>query len=107
LARAIAAVPGTELVTGPTAVTIGGKPAQYVAIRIPDTIACAPEKFYLWYDTSSPQNERYGSAAGSTIRVWIVEVNGKRLQLEGETYKGAGPEIGAELQGIIDSITFG
>jgi hypothetical protein len=107
MANAIAAVPGTELIAGPTAVTIGGRPAQYVAIRIADTMPCAPEKFFLWYDTTNPGDERYASAAGSTIRVWFVEVNGKRLQLEGETYKGAGAEIGDELQAIIDSIQFG
>ena len=107
IAAAIAAIPGIELVAGPTAVTIGGKPAQYVAIRIPDVIACAPNHFYLWYDSSLPDNARYATDTGSTIRVWIIEVDGKRVQLDGETYKGAGPEIGDELQAIIDSITFG
>ena len=89
------------------AATIGGKPAQYVAIMIPDVIDCAPNHFYLWYDSSLPDNARYATDTGSTIRVWIIEVDGKRVQLDGETYKGAGPEIGDELQAIIDSITFG
>jgi len=106
MASAIVAVPGTELVTGPTAVTIGGKPAQYVAIKIPDKIACVPEAFFLWYDTSNLDNERYATAPGSTIRVWIIDVDGKRVQLDAETYKGAGAGPGQEIQQIIDSIQF-
>lgn len=91
--------------SGPTAVTVGGKPAQQVVIRIPDQIGCPPEQFYLWCDSSSG-DARYASFPGDTIRVWIIDVNGTLLQLDGETYAGAGSGPGDELQGIIDSIRF-
>ena len=106
IAAAIASVPGTELVSGPTALTIGGKPAQEVIIRIPDVIPCPPNEFYLWYDDSLPDNARYATEPGFTIRVWIIEVDGKRVQLDGETYKGAAPAAGAELEAIVKSIKF-
>ncbi len=106
LAAAIAGIPGVEVVSGPTAVTVGGKPAQNVVIKIPETIACPAESFMLWYDDSNPDNKRYASQAGQTIRVWIIEVGGKRIQLDGETFVGAGAQPGNEIQGIIDSIQF-
>jgi hypothetical protein len=49
---------------------------------------------------------RYATALGSTIRVWIVDVDGTPVWIDGETYKGAGPEPGQEIQQIIDSIQF-
>jgi hypothetical protein len=106
MATAIAAVPGIDLVSGPSAVRVGGRPAQYVVVTIPDDIACRPDQFYLWYDSSDPAAARYATQPGSTIRVWIVDVDGKRVQIDGETYKGAGPEPGQAIQRIIDSIQF-
>ena len=49
---------------------------------------------------------RYATAPGSTYRVWIVDVGGTRLFIEAESYKGAGPKVGQEIQQIVDSITF-
>ena len=106
LAAAIAAVPGTELASGPTAVTLGGQPGQQVAITIPDNIPCPANDFHLWYDETIAGNARYATATGETIRVWIIEVDGVRVQLDGETFKGAGPEVGRELQSIVESIKF-
>lgn len=106
LAAAIAGIPGIEVVSGPDAVTVGGKPAEKVVIKIPDSIACSPETFFLWYDASNPENKRYATQAGQTIRVWIIEVDGVRIQIDGETFVGAGAQPGNEIQGIIDSIQF-
>jgi hypothetical protein len=41
-----------------------------------------------------------------TIRVWIVDVDGTRLFIEAESYKGAGPEVEQAIQQIVDSIRF-
>ncbi|MBI2781654.1 MAG: hypothetical protein HYX55_07665 [Chloroflexi bacterium] len=106
LAAAITGIPGIQVVSGPTAVTVGGKPAQKVVVRIPDNPGCAPESFFLWYDDSNDGNQRYASQAGQTIRVWIIEVGGKRIQIDGETFVGAGAQVDNELQGIVDSIQF-
>mgnify|MGYP006370842511 CR=1 FL=1 len=49
---------------------------------------------------------RYAPEGGSTIRVWIVDVDGAIGWIDGETYKGAGAEPGQEIQQIVDSIQF-
>ena len=105
LAAAVAAVPGTDLTSGPTDVTVGGYAAKYVVITIREDIGCAPNNFYLWY-APSPTQARYATSLGSTIRTWIVDVDGTIVWIDGETYKGAGPEPGQELQQIVDSIQF-
>ncbi len=106
LAAAIAGIPGIEVVSGPDAVTVGGKPAQKVVIKIPDSIACSPATFFLWYDATEEGSKRYATQAGETIRVWIIEIDGVRIQIDGETFAGAGAQPGNEMQGIIDSIQF-
>jgi hypothetical protein len=105
LAAAVAAVPGTDLVSGPSDVTVGGFPAKHVAITVREDVACAANNFYLWY-APTPDLARYATALGSTIRVWIIDVDGSLVWIDGETYKGAGPEPGQAIQQIIDSIKF-
>jgi hypothetical protein len=106
MAAAIAGMAYIEVVQAPVAVTIGGKPGQHLAVRIPNDIACQPEQFDLWFDDSMRGNIRWATDPGMTIDVWIVEVDGKRVQLDGETYAGASAAPRAELQAIIDSIEF-
>ena len=106
LAAAIAEMPQIELIEGPTAVTVGGHPGQLVVIKVPDEIPCAPEQFYLWGDEINAGQARYATATGMTIYVWLVDVDGARVQIDGETYDGTGPDPGSELQAIIASIEF-
>jgi hypothetical protein len=107
LAAAVSTVPGTDLVSGPSAVTVGGYPAQHVVITVPEDIGCAPEQFYLWYD-ADPSGElgRYATALSSTIYVWIIDVDGTIVWIDGETYATSGPEAAQEVQQIVDSIQF-
>jgi len=105
LADAVASVPGTDLVSGPSDVTVGGHPAKLVVISIPDDIGCDPQRFNLWY-APTPGFARYATALGSMYRVWIIDVNGTPVWMDGETFKGAGPEPARQLQKIVDSIQF-
>lgn len=105
LAAAVAAMPGTDLVSAPTDVTVGGFPAKEVAIQIRDDIACHPNLYYLWY-APNPDYARYATVIGSTIRTWIIDVDGTPVWIDSETYPGAGPGPGSEIQQIIDSIQF-
>jgi hypothetical protein len=105
LAAAIAAIPGTVPVSGPTDVTVGGYPAKKVVIRIPHDIGCDAMSFDLWY-APTPGLGRYATAAGSTIRTWIIDVNGTPVWIDGETFEGAGLGPGREIQQVIDSIEF-
>jgi hypothetical protein len=110
LAAAVSTVPGTELVSGPTAVTVGGYAAQHVVITIPDTIGCAADQFYLWYDSDypgAPSGRLYRFAeALSTVYTWIIDVDGTIVWIEGESYATSGPEAAQEIQQIVDSIQF-
>lgn len=115
LAAAVAAAPGTELVAGPAAATVGGRPAQHVVLTVRDDVGCDPGFFYAW-------EPRDGGAfwseilPGDTIRVWIVEVAGTRIFIAGETHRDARPgfalteadraELEREIQQIVDSIEF-
>ena len=103
LAEAVANVPGTEA-TGPSDVTVGGYPAKLVVVRVPEEADCAANDFYLWWDERL--TGRYATEFGVTIRVWIIDVDGTLVQIDGETFKGTGPEIEREMQQIVDSIQF-
>ena len=105
LAAAVAAVPGTDLVSGPSDVTVGGYPAKHVVLRIRDDVACTSEQFMLWYSTTSGF-ERNAAQLGSTTAVWIVDVDGTTVWIDGDTFKGAGTEPAQAIQQVIDSIQF-
>jgi hypothetical protein len=107
LAAAVAALPGTEVVTAPEDVTVGGRPAKHVVIKVPDDIDCAVGTFYMWYEDTGANDYRWATALGQTNHVWIIEVEGVgRIWVEAETYEGASPDLEAEIQAMIDSIQF-
>lgn len=105
LAAAVAAMPGVDVVSGPTEVTVGGYPAQHVVVTIREDIGCDAQSFYLWY-APTPDFARFATAVGSTIRTWIIDVGGTSVWIDAETYAGAGPGPAQEIQAIIDSIEF-
>jgi hypothetical protein len=103
MADAIAAMSQLGLVSGPTPTTVDGKPAQRVVVHVPDKLACDSDQFYLWGNSGV---SRYTSGAGSTFSVWIIDVDGKRIQIDGESFPGASPEIGDKLEAFVESIRF-
>jgi len=106
LAAAVAAVPGTELVSGPTEVTVGGRPAQYVVIRVPEDVGCNAGEggFQLWYDEAI--GGRWPTRLGDTIRTWIVEADAGLVWIDCETVSSVGAQTEQEIQDIVDSIVF-
>jgi hypothetical protein len=103
LAAAMSAIPGTDA-TGPTGVTIGELPGKHVVLTVREDVACDAEDFYLW---AGPGNSsRYASQLPTTIRVWIVDVDGKRIVIESELLAGGTPELDQEMDQIVDSIRF-
>lgn len=99
LAAALTTIRGIDA-TGPTDVTVGGRPAEHVVLAVREDVDCAAGPFYLWNAAGPPRNTRLGT----TIRVWIVEVRGERLFIEAETRSDAGPEVEPQIQQLIDSI---
>jgi hypothetical protein len=105
LATALATIPGTNLIDGPSDVTVGGLPAHYVALSVREDIPCAGA-FYLWYDSDRPSR---AAPPGEAIRIWIVDYLRfhLRLWIEAETYAGTAPQLDQEIQQIVDSMEFG
>lgn len=103
LADDVATIPGTELVSGPEDVVVGGRPAKHVVITIPTNIGCPAHQFNMWADHGI---FRHATALEQTNRVWIVDLDGKRFWIEAETYKGSTAALDQEIQAMIDSIQF-
>jgi hypothetical protein len=110
LAAAVSTVPGTEVVSGPSEVTVGGHPAQRVVITIPEDIGCAPDAFYLWYAAEADDPMvglgRYATSVNSTIQSWIIDVDGTIVWIDGETYATSAPGAAEEVEQIVNSIQF-
>jgi hypothetical protein len=105
LAAAVSTAPGAELVTGPSDVTVGGRVAKHLVLTVREDVGCGPGYFYAWHDVQS--GPFWGMTdVGDTIRVWIVDMDGVRLFIGGETRKDAGPELEQEIQQIVESIRF-
>jgi hypothetical protein len=105
LAAAVSTAPGTELATGPSDVVVGGRAAKLVVLTVGEDVGCDPGFFYNWKaQTGGAMWE--ATRLGDTIRVWIVDVDGVLLFIEGETNKDAGPELEQEIQQIVESIRF-
>jgi hypothetical protein len=105
LAAAVARAPGTQLVRGPSDVTVGGRAAKHVVLTVRKAVGCKPGFFYRWKDV--PQGAFWPAThVGDTIRVWIVEVEGTRLFIEAETSTQADADLEQEIQQIVGSIRF-
>jgi hypothetical protein len=96
---------GTELVSGPSNVAVDGRAAKHVVFTVQRDVACNPGFFHTWSGLS------VGAFwtrvfAGDTVRVWLVEVDGKLLYIEADTHEHAGPVVKREIQQIIESIRF-
>jgi hypothetical protein len=79
--------------------------AQHVVFTVRKDVGCDPGFFYHW------PNDTGGAfwtstRAGDTIRIWIVDVQGTRLFIEGDTHRRAGPQLEREILQIVGSIRF-
>jgi hypothetical protein len=105
IAAGLARAPGTERITGPSDVTVGGRAATQVVLTVRADVGCDPGFFYNWKaQTGGPM--WVSTRVGDTMRVWIVDVDGALLFIEGETNQDAGSDLEREIQQIVDSIRF-
>jgi hypothetical protein len=105
LAAAAASAPGTELVDGPSDVTVGGRAAKHAVVRVREEVGCDPGFFFTW---PPPDGGAFwlDTVPGDTIRVWIVDVNGTQFVIEAETRPNAGSAVEREIQQFIESVRF-
>jgi hypothetical protein len=87
LAIAMTTIPGT-VAAGPIDTTVGGFPAKYLMLTIKNDIGCRPDSFYLWYSEGegSSNGPRWPIARGSTIRVWILDIDGVRFVIDSDVW---------------------
>jgi len=105
LATAVATAPGTKLVMGPSDVTLGGHPAKFVWLKVRKQIGCEPGFFYKWEDVKGGELWPR-TPADSTIRVWILDVDGTRLFIAAITSKQATLRLKNAIYWIVQSIRF-
>ncbi len=105
LAAAVSSIPGTDLVEGPTDATIGGQPAKVVSIRIREDVDCSNTAFSLWY-SGEPSEGRWPDTLGETVTVWIIDVDGTIVWIDGSVSPNATPTLPEEMQQIVESIRF-
>jgi hypothetical protein len=109
LATAVSRIPGTQLVSGPTDLTVDGQPAKRTVITVPEDIDCEGV-VKLWYDDGmGSEAGRFPTVLPSTMRVWMIDVDGTTVWIDGETYvtsEDTSPTLEREMQEMIDSIVF-
>ncbi len=110
LASAVAKAPGTKPIHRPTRVTVGGRRAMHVVLKVRQDRGCDPGFFFAW-KPRGPRGQCWGacwleSNVGDTIRVWIVAVKGTRLFIEAQTTRDAGDAVEGEIAEIVRSIRF-
>jgi Tol biopolymer transport system component len=107
LAAAVATAPGTKLVSGPSDVTIGGRPAKHVVLTVREHVGCDPGFFFGWRDRNGGALWTRTSA-GATIRVWILDVAGTRLFFAAATTREAAgrSDLDEQIRRIVGSIRF-
>ena len=105
VAAVVAAAPGTDLISAPSEVTVGGYPTQHVALAVREDVGCDPGFFFTYPNV-------YGGALwpetvpGDTIRVWIVEVASDLLFIVSGTKPDAGAALEQDVDDIVQSIVF-
>ncbi len=111
-AEALASIPGTELVSGPSEVTVDSLPGQHVTVAIPEDVGCPNSEFWLLFNAECGAPtigcSNYPNWLGETIHEWFIDVNGEIFNIRAQVrYPGeASPDLEAEIQQIVDSIQF-
>jgi len=109
LASAVSRIPGTQLVSGPTDLTVDGQPVKRTVITIPEDIDCSGV-LKLWYDDGmGSEAGRFPTVLPSTMRVWMIDVDGTTVWIDGETYENyadTSRTLEREMQQMIESIVF-
>jgi hypothetical protein len=59
-----------------------------------------------WWEAGDEVVGRYVSTQNDTIRVWIIDVGGDLVMIDGETRNFAPAALGEEMDQIVESIQF-
>ena len=93
-------------VTGQKPVTVGGHDGTYLEIVAPDVDYSACQEGQVWYwETPSNGARHHEGPAGAIERVWIIDVDGQRVVLSGDTPPDDPAALDA-LEKLVGSTTF-
>lgn len=99
MASAVTTIGGTDA-TGPTDVTVGGRPAKLVELTIQDGMTCDLTSFWLFGDGSL-----YPNSLGSNIRMWFVDLDGAPFTVYADQ-DNPSADLEQEISQLVDSIAF-
>ena len=93
-------------VTKPVDVTLGGYSGQYLELRAPantttDELGPDPDGcnyYFVW------EPGIYAQGPSALWRIWVLDVDGVRVVVRGDSFPGTSPQVQAQLQSIVDSI---
>jgi hypothetical protein len=105
VADAIARAPGIQVLEYPTDVTIGGRRASQVLVRVASDRGCDPGYFYT-YDPVEGGAMWLSTNTGDVIAVWVVEVDAKILFIEAEATASAWPTMEESFRQLVESMAF-
>jgi hypothetical protein len=105
VAEAVATTPGTEVISAPSSVVLGGRPATHVVVAIREDLGCDPGYFYNWKAKTGGAMWDM-SVRGDTYKVWIVDVDGRLLFVGAATHADAGTRLEQEMDELVGSIEF-
>jgi hypothetical protein len=90
----------------PVQTRLAGLDATLVELSIPASLPCAPEQFLLWTDDPTVDGGWWALALNESVRVFILEVQGRPVAIAARTFPGTTDATKAELQAALDSIVF-
>jgi hypothetical protein len=105
LAAAVSAAPGTELLSGPADVIVGGRTAKHVVLTLREPLGCDPGFFFTWEPAAGGPGW-WSTSVDDRIKVWIVDLDGKLFVIVGEATTDASIRLEQEIQDIVDTIQF-
>jgi hypothetical protein len=105
IAAEVADAPGSELLAGPSNVTVGGQRGKHVALVVHEDLGCDPGYFFIWHDMEAgalwPATE-----VGDEISVWVVDTRGTPIVIAALTSEQATGPLYREIGLIVRSIRF-
>jgi hypothetical protein len=97
--------PIAPIATRPRPTALAGYPAWSLEILIPtdfDLAACDGGQLILW--ESATGDVRFGRGPSELVRLWVVDVDGQPILIEGSTFLTPSPNDNAELDAVFDSL---
>jgi hypothetical protein len=105
LAAAFATVWGSDA-SSPTDVTFGGYAGKQMVLTVPTDASfgsCDQAKYVVWGGPGADP-DRWVQGPGQILRLWILDIEGRRIVIEASHFPEASASDQAELQQMIDSL---